>query len=347
MTLDDLIALCDEMAALARAGVPLDRGLKELSRELPGKLGRTSGEIARNLERGQDLAAYLRTHASEFPPAFAAVVESGMRIGRLPTALEDLAQSARRLATFRRSLLAAWGYPLLVMTVAFLLLLFMLSKPIPVMIDAYQEVASRRNPLMEMLVAIRATADWWGVLIPLLFGAYFGYAWWQAQYGDVTGGGLQWWSLGLARPVVRLRRSTQLAGFTHLLALLTEHLVPLPEALRLASQSTGGPRLKASAQRLAQQMERGEQAREALPDVPPVLAWLLANPPPSGELAPALRLLADGYAAEAQRETELLSWYGPVVLTSIVGGATVGVYCLLVAGPWLSVLYAYIELALS
>jgi type II secretory pathway component PulF len=200
---------------------------------------------------------------------------------------------------------------------------------------------------MEALLAIRATADWWAVLVPLLFGAYFGYAWWQAQYADVSGGGLQWWSLGLARPIVRLRRSTQLAGFTHLLALLTEHLVPLPEALRLASQSTGGPRLKSSAQRLAEQMERGEHPREALPGVPPVLSWLLAHPPPAGELAPALRLLADGYSAEARRETDMLSWYGPVVLTSLVGGGTVAIYCLLVAGPWLSVLYAYIEQALS
>jgi type II secretory pathway component PulF len=121
----------------------------------------------------------------------------------------------------------------------------------------------------------------------------------------------------------------------------------LPEALRLASQSTGGPRLKSSARRLAEQMERGEQPREALPGVPPVLSWLLAHPPPAGELAPALRLLADGYSAEARRETDMLSWYGPVVLTSLVGGGTVAIYCLLVAGPWLSVLYAYIEQALS
>lgn len=346
MTLDHLIALCDEMAALARAGVPLDRGLRDLARELPGKLGRTSGKIASELERGQDLAGYLRNHAGEFPPAFAAVVESGLRVGRLPAALEDLAKSARRLATFKRALLAAWGYPLMVMATAFCLFLFMLAGPIPVLIHAYQDVARSNNPLMDALATLRATAGWWGMLVPVLALCYLGFAWWRVHAADLTGSGLRWWSLGIAAPLVRLRRGMQLADFTHLLALLIEHLVPLPEALRLATHGSGSG-LKASARRLADQLERGEAARERLIGVPPVLSWLLAHPPPAGELAPALRLLAEGYAAEVDRERDILSWYGPVVLTSLVGGATVLVYCVLVAGPWLSVLYAYIEQASS
>ena len=35
VTLDQLIALNDEIAALARAGVPLDQGLLHLGRDLP------------------------------------------------------------------------------------------------------------------------------------------------------------------------------------------------------------------------------------------------------------------------------------------------------------------------
>ena len=40
ITLDQLIALNDEMAALARAGVPLDRGLLAVGRELRGRTGK-------------------------------------------------------------------------------------------------------------------------------------------------------------------------------------------------------------------------------------------------------------------------------------------------------------------
>ena len=40
ITLDQLVALNDEIAALVRAGVPLDRGLRSLGEDLPGRLGR-------------------------------------------------------------------------------------------------------------------------------------------------------------------------------------------------------------------------------------------------------------------------------------------------------------------
>src|SRR5256885_15473974 len=52
VTLEQLSALSDEIGALARAGVPLDRGLRELSRDMPGRLGRLAGEMSRRLEAG-------------------------------------------------------------------------------------------------------------------------------------------------------------------------------------------------------------------------------------------------------------------------------------------------------
>ena len=39
VSLDDLIALNDEIIALIRAGVPLERGLAGLADDLPGRLG--------------------------------------------------------------------------------------------------------------------------------------------------------------------------------------------------------------------------------------------------------------------------------------------------------------------
>lgn len=346
MTLDDLIALCDEMSALARAGVPFERGLKQLARELPGKLGRISGQMATRLERGGDLVSYLHEHEGQFPPAFAAIVESGLRVGRLPTALEDLAQTARRLAVFRRSLLSAWVYPLIVMTVAFGLGLFMLTGPVPVMLETYRDVATTQNGLMNFVALLTQSLAWWWVL-PLLAVLVLAWGWWRVQQADLNAGGLKWWSAGLVGPVVRLRQLNQLAAFSHLLTLLVEHAVPLPEALRLAARGTANARLQRSVDALAADLERGTTPRAGLVGAPPVLSWLLCHPPPAGELGPALRLLADEYASEAGRQSDVLSWYGPIVLTAGVGGAVVGLYCLLIAGPWLSVLYAYIEQALS
>ena len=55
--LEHVIALSDEMAALARSGVPLERGLANFGRDVPGELGRLSLRLAERLERGESLSA--------------------------------------------------------------------------------------------------------------------------------------------------------------------------------------------------------------------------------------------------------------------------------------------------
>ncbi len=55
ITLDQLLALNEEIAALVRAGVPLDRGLLDAGGDVRGRLGRIAGVLARRLNRGEEL----------------------------------------------------------------------------------------------------------------------------------------------------------------------------------------------------------------------------------------------------------------------------------------------------
>ena len=85
MTLDDLIALNDEIAALVRAGVPLEAGLAELGGDLPGRLGRFAAGLAQRTARGESLAQAITGDAGQLPPAYRAVVEAAcVRAGCRP-----------------------------------------------------------------------------------------------------------------------------------------------------------------------------------------------------------------------------------------------------------------------
>jgi len=53
ITINDLIALNDEIISLDRAGVPLGRGLLNLSGDLPGQLARHAREIGERIDEGQ------------------------------------------------------------------------------------------------------------------------------------------------------------------------------------------------------------------------------------------------------------------------------------------------------
>ena len=75
ITLDQLAALNDEMAALARAGVPLDRGLLHVGGDLPGRLGRITRDIGQRLEQGETIEQVLSDES--LPTAYRAVVAAG------------------------------------------------------------------------------------------------------------------------------------------------------------------------------------------------------------------------------------------------------------------------------
>ena len=97
ITVEQLFALNEEIRALVRAGVPLERGLLTAARGLRGRLGRITEALADRLNRGESLIEALENEKQVLPPLYRAVVEAGARSGQLPVALEGLARYVPRL----------------------------------------------------------------------------------------------------------------------------------------------------------------------------------------------------------------------------------------------------------
>ena len=53
VTLEQLIALGDEMAALVKAGVPLEEGLTEFARDMPGQPGKLAKMLGERMSAGK------------------------------------------------------------------------------------------------------------------------------------------------------------------------------------------------------------------------------------------------------------------------------------------------------
>ena len=97
ISLDDLVALNDEIAGLVRAGVPLEIGLASWGRDLPGELGRTASRLGESIAQGQSLSESFAAQGDRIPRVYTALVTAGLRSGRLPAALESLTTTARSL----------------------------------------------------------------------------------------------------------------------------------------------------------------------------------------------------------------------------------------------------------
>lgn len=339
ISLEQLIALNDEMVALARAGVPLDQGLLHLGRDLPGQLGRVATTLGQRLQRGEEPARVLDDRS--LPPAYRALVAAGIRSGRLPLALEGMSSLLRRVVETRRTVVAALVYPVFVLAVAYSLFTFMIVKCFPVLTHMYAEVLPGQHPLAVFEWLADHVSDW-QLWPPLLLFACLGVWWLRTQYALLAEGRGPSRGRSQHRPSVRnLLHAGRMATFADVLAVLIEHQVPLPEAIALAADASGDRRLRASGRELAERLRRGELPGNAmtLAGAPPVLNWLLMNSASQDRWRESLRRAAESYRRRAQWMGRWLSLYLPVTLTVAIGGTAAMLYAVAFFGPWCRLLY--------
>lgn len=335
LSIEQWMALNDEIAALVRAGLPLERGLDGMGR---GRLGEAARALSDRLRRGEGLEAALEAEASRVPPIYRAVVQAGIRSGRLATALEGMASYARSFLEMRRMLALALLYPLLVMALAYSLFMGFLVLVLPTFRGAFTSLRLSDRGSLFVLEALEGSIVYWAWIPPVLLGLVV-VAWivsGRARSFPGTG-----WILGLVPGARGVVQQIAAADFAELLAILIEHEVPLPEAVKLATGATGHAALRRSGPVVAEALSRGvplsvESARDA--GIPPLLGWVLSWGSGQGLLAPALRSAASMYRRRARLRADLMRTLFPALALLVVGATAALVYAMVLFMPLSSLL---------
>jgi general secretion pathway protein F len=330
MTADDLIALNEEIAALARAGLPLDQGLASLSRDMGrGRLRRVTAGLAADLRAGQTLPEALRRQGDRVPPFYAGLLEAGVRSGRVAEVLATLTEYARTVGNVRATIVDAAVYPAVVLVIAVVILVVVVGYLMPQYGEIYREFNMRLPAVTEAVFAVcrrpRALllAPVLAVLGVLLLT--------RAALGGTERGRCAWARAVYVLPVVgALIRSARLAAFTDLLAILVDYGLPLPRAFELAGAASSDPLLVAGAREARRDLEAGLPLGPALRHrllVPELIAWMTVVGEQRGDLGQTLHRVAEVYRRQVERRATLLRNVLPPFL--IIGTAGVLV-CLFV-----------------
>jgi len=342
ITIEQLIALNDEIAALVHAGIPLERGLRVAGRDLRGRLGRITTALATRLGRGESLVEALAGEGQSIPTLYRAVVEAGARSGRLPVALEGLSRYVRGYSEARSAIGLALWYPLLVLCLAYGLFVGLVTVVVPRFVQSFDSLRLTAPAPLRWLEWIGNTAHYWWPAGPILV-VLLGIAW--VGSGKAVRFQSRGWSWLRFLPWMNsLLNDYETANFAELLALLLEHHVAYPRALLLAAESTGNPRLVAGARQLAEAVTRGEPVKAALAStdrrsILPMLRWVLASGQEQGSLVTALHNLTDLYRKRARYQAEKLYVLLPVVLLIAIGASATLLYGLALFIPVIDMLY--------
>jgi len=318
----EVATLAGQLAGLTATGLPLPSGLRALGDELPaGALRRTFHDVARRVEAGEPLDAALAAQGRRLPGHLRGLVLAGARSGRLGNVLSHYVDAARAGADIRRGLRLSLAYPAMLLGLAGTLFLFVCTFVAPDFDRIFKDFGL---PIPAPTRLVTAIAVWVGAVgvwaVPTLIGLAL--AVWAAGW-IVLGPDRRWRLVGELPLVGTLWRWTAMAEFSHLLGLLIEGELPLPDALILAGDGVRDAGLGRAGRDAARDVAAGADLATALarrPRFPAGYARLVGWGEGHRALADVLHVLGSMYEARARAHAAFLGVLVNVLATVLVLG---------------------------
>lgn len=307
-----------------------------MSKDLTGRLRHLGDDLSQRLSAGQSLEDAIGELGDGFPPMYRAVVTAGIRSGRLTSALEDIAATARRVQKMRISYLTASVYPAILLILAGIFGMTVGMEQLRMMREVcVSSFVPETSLIVRSIDLFSALKPIFMALIPLgglmLFCITLLQVWPSFLF---LGDGFVTWLLPGARNAAR---NCQWAMVFDLMSLLIRHRCPLPEAVRLATQATCSRRLTTGGRLWADRIELGD-LKSAPPELNPLSRWLLASQLEPDALADSLALAGERYYAKARRQSLWIQNQLPIYATLMIGGFVVVLYAMMLFLPWIGIL---------
>jgi len=341
LSAEDLITLNEEIAALAKAGLPLDQGLSVMAKEMnSGKLKNVTEQLANDMRAGHTLPQALQRQQASLPPYYAALLAAGLRSGKLGDVLGTMTLYSRSIADFRSSIVSALLYPTIVLFVGVGMLVFVSKMVLPTYIEIFQAFKMKLPLITEMLIFV-AERSVTLLAVPLVT-ITIGLVVMRWVLERTPRGRVIWARFVYALPVLgTLVRSARLAAFTDLLGILVERAVPLPEALRLACEASSDPLLTQGGAHIESELREGVSLATALHRqklVPQLVVWMIGFGEKQNTLGTSLRQVAQMYRRQAEIRATLMRTVLPPLLILLVAAALAGPFIFGLMGPMIELL---------
>src|SRR3989339_951567 len=134
---NEFLLFNQQLASITKAGIPLERGLRQLSKDITSrKLRRLVGQIADELEAGVSIDKAFEKRQKAFPPLYGKILKAGVETGRLSEMLASLNRHIEVSNRTRRIVFEAIAYPAIILILAAIIMTFVLGFVIP----QFQEV---------------------------------------------------------------------------------------------------------------------------------------------------------------------------------------------------------------
>ncbi|MFH1122523.1 MAG: type II secretion system F family protein [Pseudomonadota bacterium] len=332
ITKKDVVIFTRQFSTMIDAGLPLVQGLTILGEqsENPTFKGILK-EITRDVEGGSTLAEAMKKHPKIFDSLFVNLVAAGEVGGILDTILRRLSTFIEKAEKLKSQIKGAMTYPLVVVSIAILVIAVILIFVIPVFEDMFASFGSAL-PLPTQIVVnmsrfMKSNFHW----IILGLGVFI-YVF--KRYKGSTVGRKQTDSLFLKIPVFGdLLKKTAVARFTRTLGTMISSGVPILDALEIVAKTAGNVIIEEIIYDVRSSIAEGQTIAEPLSEndiFPGMVIQMIAVGEATGALDTMLEKIADFYDDEVDAAVAALtSMLEPLLMLFLggsIGGLVVAMY---------------------
>ena len=244
---------------LIAAGVPLSAGLRALAEDTGDRsICRVLTQMADRLEAGDDLKEVFSGESIQLPAYLKGLVHAGTQMGDLAGGINHYVQFSRLRATIQSRIRVSLAYPLTLFLIAVVIaggLLYFLMPQFRVIFDDFGvQLPGLTEAILDLSSFTIAAVQVWPVSLAVLLGLPLVL---RAITRNVIGPAA-WRRLLYCVPLFGpTLRYGALAEYCHLLAILIDHRIPLPEALKLAGDGVSDWNLREGSYLLSQKAAAG------------------------------------------------------------------------------------------
>jgi type IV pilus assembly protein PilC len=328
----DLAIYTRQFSTMVDAGLPIAQCLGILGEQSDSKTLRTvTTQIAREVEAGATLADSFRKFPKTFDDLFTNMIQVGESGGVLDVVLQRLSGYIEKAASLKRKVKSAMVYPATIISVAILVIIFMMTFVIPTFANMFASMGAELPLPTQIVLWMSAFTRSY---IFFIIGAMVAMVFVIKKYYATEQGSMIIDRFMLRVPVIgMLLRKVAVARFTRTLGTLISSGVPILEGLRITARSSGNRVVEKAVLQARAAVTAGRTLAEPLKAsavFPPMVVHMISVGENTGALDQMLGKVADFYDDEVDAAvsalTALLEPLMIVFLGVVVGGIVVAMY---------------------
>ncbi len=339
VSLAQITTFTTQLATLQDAGLPIVRSIKILEgQQRPGKFKDQLAQVAEEVESGSTFSEALAKHPKTFDKLYVSMVKAGEAGGVLDVILNRLAGFMEKSQKLRKKVKGAMIYPVAVICVAGLILIFIMSYVVPSFEAMFKDLGRNLPGPTQLLLSISNSIRTYWYLIPgipfLLWVIFKSIA--RSQKGRKAIDAFK-----LKMPVFgAIINKSAISRFCRTLGTLIASGVPILEALRIVKDAIGNVVIAGAIEEVHGSIREGETIADPL-RASGVFDELIVNMidvgEETGELDKMLIKIADNYDNDVDIAVEgLSSLLEPLIIVTL--GLAVGFIVIALFLPLISII---------